>query len=109
MKRVCQSVVLSVLIALGIVFAVHYGNVYTKDTEETVYLYFNCFSIGSDYDHFCTHFLLKSKEGCVDKYGIYSVWYPVHSNSVLCCRLDITLDWFGSIATASTITQEAVG
>lgn len=64
MKRVCQSVVLSVLIALGIVFAVHYGNVYTKDTEETVYLYF---SIVSALEAIMTTsaliFFLKAKKG----------------------------------------------
>lgn len=36
------GIVLSVLITLGIVFAVYYGNVFANDTEETMYL---CFTI----------------------------------------------------------------
>ena len=64
MKKTLQYVALFFLIVLGILFAVYYGNVYTKDSKETTYL---CFCVLSALEEttasFTLLFFLKSKKG----------------------------------------------
>lgn len=55
MKKVLQCFTLSFLVVLGILFALYYGNVYTNDTKEMVYL---CFSILSTLEAITTAFTL---------------------------------------------------